>query len=297
MPGPTDNRVAVYIDFDNIVISRYSQVHPKNRRDRLNEYEPIEAFEAMSDRLHDAEVDIGAVLDYATSLGTIAVSRAYADWSLPINRGYSDQLINRAVDLIQMFPTVKSMKNGADIRLAVDAIEDLFTLKDITHVVLVSGDSDYIALAQKTKKLGRYVVGVGVAGSVSATLAAACDEFVRYEDLPGVKTNSLVEALVKAEPKTAKTAVTEPATRRSGAELLSQALRLGHDKDETEWLHAAAVKLQMRRMDPTFNEKELGFSSFTNFVKAHPDIAELEQDGQQRTIRLRPGYQSQPQSK
>jgi len=291
MPEPTDNRVAVYIDFDNIVISRYSQVHPKNRRDRLNEYEPIEAFEAMSDRLHDAEVDIGAVLDYATSLGTIAVSRAYADWSLPINRGYSDQLINRAVDLIQMFPTVKSMKNGADIRLAVDAIEDLFTLKDITHVVLVSGDSDYIALAQKTKKLGRYVVGVGVAGSVSASLAAACDEFVRYEDLPGV-TEAPAEVAAPVKETRANKTESEP-TRRGAAGLLYQALLLGHDKDETEWLHAAAVKQQMRRMDPTFNEKELGFSSFTNFVKAHPDIAELEQDGQQRTIRLRPGYQSQ----
>jgi uncharacterized protein (TIGR00288 family) len=294
MPEPTDNRVAVYIDFDNIVISRYSQVHPKNRHDRLREYEPVEGNEAMSDRLHDAEVDIGAVLDYATSLGTIAVSRAYADWSLPINRGYSDQLINRAVDLIQMFPTVKSMKNGADIRLAVDAIEDLFTLKDITHVVLVSGDSDYIALAQKTKKLGRYVVGVGVAGSVSATLAAACDEFVRYEDLPGVQPSVPVEPVAVTQPKTAKKSDAEPAIpRRGAAGLLYQALLLGHDKDDAEWLHAAAVKQQMRRMDPTFNEKELGFSSFTAFVTSHTGFAELAEDGQRRMIRLRPGYQSQ----
>ena len=76
--------------------------------------------------------------------------------------------------------------NGADIRLAVDAVEDMFRPPDLTHVVIVAGDSDYIALAQRCKRLGRYVVGIGVAGSSSRMLAAACDDFVIYDALPGV---------------------------------------------------------------------------------------------------------------
>ena len=62
----------------------------------------------------------------------------------------------------------------------------MFRLPDLTHVVIVAGDSDYIALAQRCKRLGRYVVGVGVAGSSSRALAAACDDFVIYDALPGV---------------------------------------------------------------------------------------------------------------
>ena len=114
------------------------------------------------------------------------LTRAYADWSADVNAGYSAQLVARAVDLVQLFPAAAYGKNGADIRLAVDAVEDMFRLPDLTHVVIVGGDSDYIALAQRCKRLGRYVVGIGVAGASSGSLAAACDEFVTYDALPGV---------------------------------------------------------------------------------------------------------------
>ena len=103
-----------------------------------------------------------------------------------MNADYRGQLVSRAVDLVQLFPTAAYAKNGADIRLAVDAVEDMFRLPDLTHVVIVAGDSDYIPLAQRCKRLGRYVVGVGVAGSTSRALAAACDEFVIYDALPGI---------------------------------------------------------------------------------------------------------------
>src|SRR4029077_1693176 len=88
--------------------------------------------------------------------------------------------------LVQLFPTAAYAKNGADIRLAVDAVEDMFRLPDLTHVVIVAGDSDYVPLAQRCRRLGRYVVAVGVAGSTSKALAAACDELVTYDALPGI---------------------------------------------------------------------------------------------------------------
>src|SRR5690606_34580614 len=151
MPEPTEGRVAVYIDFDNIVISRYDQVHGRGRfkSDRAREY-IVTAAGRKSEagaRVEQARVDLGAVLDYASSFGTVAISRAYADWSVPVNANYRDQLVGRAVELVQMFPTVQSMKNGADIRMSVDVVEDLFRLPELTHVIIVSGDSDFIALA------------------------------------------------------------------------------------------------------------------------------------------------------
>ena len=103
-----------------------------------------------------------------------------------VNAEYRSQLVARAVDLVQLFPAAAYAKNGADIRLAVDAVEDMFRLPDLTHVVIVAGDSDYVPLAQRCKRLGRFVVGVGVAGSTAKSLAAACDQFDSYDALPGV---------------------------------------------------------------------------------------------------------------
>jgi hypothetical protein len=254
------------------------------------------------------------VIDFASSFGTLVLTRAYADWSAPVNAGYRGQLVSRAVDLVQLFPAAAYAKNGADIRLAVDAVEDMFRLPDLTHVVIVAGDSDYIALAQRCRRLGRYVVGVGVAGSTSRSLAAACDELVTYDALPGITPVDASEQPT-ARPSNpqpeleAGGAASRPSSRRRGraaaaateendlesedpqalaTRLLERALRLGHEKDDADWLHSSAVKSQMKRMDPSFSEKALGYRSFSDFVKSRDAVAELDETNPARLVRLRP---------
>ncbi|KQQ65858.1 NYN domain-containing protein [Microbacterium sp. Leaf320] len=316
-----DARVAVYLDFDNIVISWYDRVHGRNAygkdRQRITE-NPSDP--EVTERLSRAMIEVGAIIDYAASFGTLVLTRAYADWSSPVNAVYRSQLVARAVDLVQLFPAAAYAKNGADIRLAVDAVEDMFRLPDLTHVVIVAGDSDYVPLAQRCKRLGRYVIGVGVAGSTAKSLAAACDEFEAYDSLPGVvrptKATATAPAAVEvpepvAEPepavkaksrqpaKTAKAKAAAPAPVKAedlndgteqgeATELLQRALRLGHDKtDADEWLHSSAVKTHMRRMDPSFSEKALGYRSFSDFLKSRESIAELEETGHERLVKLR----------
>jgi hypothetical protein len=279
MAEPTDTRVAVYIDFDNIVISRYDQKSKRGQfhKDEVRKFDPADSPDSeVARKLDDATVDLSAVLDFASSFGTIAVSRAYADWSVPVNASYRRQLIERAVDLVQLFPTVQSMKNGADIRLAVDVVEDLFRLSDLTHVVIVAGDSDYIALAQRCKQLGRYVVGIGVAGATSKALAAACNEFKDYDALPGVSQPSAPPPVKKAAP-----------SKNPAADLLVRALQLGQSKTDDEWQSSGTVKNQMLRMDPTFQERALGFRSFSDFVKSLDTLVELDESQSSRPMRLR----------
>ncbi|MDT5346397.1 MAG: hypothetical protein QOE52_5581, partial [Mycobacterium sp.] len=143
MTDPDAGRVAVYLDFDNIVISRYDQVNGRSSFQK----DKAKGLDKHEDRLKRATVDVGAVIDFASSFGTLVLTRAYADWSAEVNTGYREQLVGRAVDLVQLFPAAAYGKNGADIRLAVDAVEDMFRLPDLTHVVIVAGDSDYIPLA------------------------------------------------------------------------------------------------------------------------------------------------------
>ena len=103
MTEQSEARVAVYLDFDNIVISRYNQLHGRNQfsKDKVRDYQAssVDADAEITKRMHLATVDIGAVLDYASSFGSIVISRAYADWSAAVNAGYQRQLIGRAVDL------------------------------------------------------------------------------------------------------------------------------------------------------------------------------------------------------
>jgi uncharacterized LabA/DUF88 family protein len=274
----------VYLDFDNIVISRYDQVHGRNAFQK----DKTAGFHKTPGRLTAATVDVGAIIDFASSFGTLVLTKAYADWSADVNAEYRGQLVGRAVDLVQLFPAAAYAKNGADIRLAVDAVEDMFRLPDLTHVVIVAGDSDYIALAQRCKRLGRYVVGIGITGSISKSLTAACDEFVTYDALPGVPTVAPAPAKktrrTKAEPDEEPEA---PDTQAAATGLLERALRIGHEKDDADWLHNSAVKAQMKRMDPSFSEKSLGFRSFSDFLRSRSDVADLDESSTTRMVRLK----------
>ncbi|MBN9213444.1 MAG: hypothetical protein ABS62_09715 [Microbacterium sp. SCN 70-200] len=288
MPDLQNPRVAVYLDFDNIVMSWYDRVHGRNAyagdRQKIiaNPDEP-----EIAQKLKDATIDVGAIIDYAASFGTLVLTRAYADWSSPVNALYRSQLVARAVDLVQLFPAAAYAKNGADIRLAVDTVEDMFRLPDLTHVVIVAGDSDYVPLAQRCKRLGRVVVGVGVAGSTAKSLAAACDQFDAYDSLPGVHA---------PEPPAKKTdAAAAPATTTSrrrkkpedpSAELLRRALILERERTDEEWVHLSAVKNLLKRMDPSFSEKALGHRSFSDFVKAHATVADIDETTNIVRVRL-----------
>ncbi|MCT1430428.1 NYN domain-containing protein [Brachybacterium muris] len=316
MAETSDPRVAVYLDFDNIVMSWYDRVHGRNAysRDRQKIADDITDPE-IAERLAAATVDVGAIIDYAASFGSLMLTRAYADWSAPLNADYRSQLVARAVDLVQLFPAAAYAKNGADIRLAVDTVEDMFRIPDLTHVVIVGGDSDYVPLAQRCRRLGRYVIGMGVTGSTAKSLAAACDEFEAYDQLPGVtKPETPAEngrsrggrGSGKGKGRSAKSSSgtsdehTDPVDEPSGAvvdpeetaedpqetasRLLQRALQLG-DRGDGDWLHSSAVKTHMRRMDPSFSEKALGYKSFSDFLKANSDIAQLEETGHERLVR------------
>ena len=333
MADLSNPRVAVYIDFDNIVVSRYNQLFGRAAwtNDSARNFAmaggttgaggrgAVAAAEGIPLKLEQARVDIGAILDYASSFGSIVVNRAYADWSAPANASYSRQLIDRAVDLTQLFNTAGS-KNGGDIRLAVDVVDDLFRLADITHVVIIAGDSDYIALAQRAKRLGRFVVGIGVAGATSRALVAACDEFTDYDEIPGVVRPDVVpvgentsrsrgtrggrvaaqpriEATPEEEPEspasnhpTFSHAEDSPTDQAEASDLLRRALQLIDAKNDEEWQTNGEVKSQMIRLNPGFKEKSLGFKSFTEFLNSrNGDVVEIlpKSKANDRRLKLR----------
>src|SRR5690606_33788336 len=85
--------------------------------------------------------------------GKVAVQRAYADW-----RRYPQYVVPLAessIDMIMAPAYGSSKKNATDIRLAVDAIELVFTRPEIGTFILLSGDSDFASLVTKLKEYGK----------------------------------------------------------------------------------------------------------------------------------------------
>jgi uncharacterized LabA/DUF88 family protein len=177
--------------------------------------------------------------------GKVAVQRAYADW-----RRYPQYIVPLAessIDMIMAPAYGSSKKNATDIRLAIDAIELVFTRPEIGTFILLSGDSDFSSLVMKIKEYGKYVIGVGIRESSSDLLVQNCDEYYSYNALAG---------LVKSgEP--------ESAEKRDPWELVTEAIdRMARNGDV---MRSDRLKQVMQEIDGTFDEKNLGISKFSKF--------------------------------
>ena len=134
-------------------------------------------------RFKDQEplVNVQAIIELAASYGPVAINRAYCNWQF-FGR-YRDALLQGAVELIQLFPPGQSAKNGADIKLCLDAAEDIVRFQHIGTVLVVGGDSDFMPVAQKIKAAGRKLVGVGTRRTTNRHWAKSCYDFRYYETL------------------------------------------------------------------------------------------------------------------
>ena len=194
----------------------------------------------------DLQTELKNLLSSDIIKGKVAVQRAYADW-----RRYPQYVVPLAessIDMIMAPAYGSSKKNATDIRLAIDAVELMFTRPEIGTFILLSGDSDFSSMVMKLKEYGKYVIGVGIRESSSDLLVMNCDEYYSYNALAGlVKTND--EETVKRDPWELVT------------ESLARMVRNG------DVMRADRLKQVMQDIDNGFDEKDLGMSKFSKFVQ------------------------------
>ena len=192
----------------------------------------------------DLQTELRNLLSSDIVHGKVSVQRAYADW-----RRYPQYIVplsESSIDLIFAPAYGSSKKNATDIRLAIDAIELVFTRPEIGTIILLSGDSDFSSLVIKLKEYGKYVIGVGIRESSSDLLVQNCDEYYSYNALAGlVKTSD--EEVVKRDPWEL---VTEAITRM---------------KKNNDVMRSDRLKQVMQEIDSSFDEKNLGISKFSRF--------------------------------
>ncbi len=193
----------------------------------------------------DLQAELRSLLSSDIIKGKVSVQRAYADWRRYPN--YVVPLTENSIDLIFAPAYGAAKKNATDIRLAIDAMELVFTRPEIGTFILLSGDSDFSSLVIKLKEYGKYVIGVGIRESASDLLVQNCDEYYSYNALAGlVRTADEVQA------------------PRDPWELVVDAVdRMARNGDT---MRADRLKQVMQDMDPTFDEKNLGMPKFSRFV-------------------------------
>ena len=188
------------------------------------------AFAPISER------SCAALLSSDIIKGKVAVQRAYADW-----RRYPQYIVplsEASIDLIFAPAYGSSKKNATDIRLAIDALELVFTRPEIGTFILLSGDSDFSSLVIKLKEYGKYVIGVGIRESSSDLLVQNCDEYYSYNALAG---------LVKASDD-------EPARKYDPWELVTEAVT--RMKRNGDVMRSDRLKQVMQEIDPDVRREE-----------------------------------------
>lgn len=271
----SSNIVAVYFDFENLHAALYERDWGGSKSYGDNRYTQ-----------QDVLVNIKAIMDYARSIGDIAIKRAYNNWQW-FSR-YREMFNNAGLDLIQIYPKGTRAKNGADIRLALDALEDVLRYPRITHIIIVSSDSDFVSLAQKLKQSGVSVIGIGVQQATNTFWAQSCDEFKYYDALLGLAEDvqSATEAGGLDKDEEEEPAV-KPMSLDEARKLMLDALRRLTAQKGEDQVPRGTLKIMMKRMDSTFDEANLGFFNFGSFLKAFSDVVEDIPDDAGGKVRLR----------
>jgi uncharacterized LabA/DUF88 family protein len=244
-------KIAVFIDFDNIEIGVKSTLN--------------------------AQFDVGVVLEALKERGEVVSKTAYGDWTRAGD--YSRSLTQHATKLVQRNLTPGGDKNGADINLALDALEMAFTHAHINAYVIVGGDSDFISLVEKLKQYDKQVFIVGGRAFTSVVMQRNCHEFIAYENLTGGRRSE--RGGRPSGPPPAQTGIDQvmPLVRR--------ALKVLSDREVSPQL--GLLKSTLLQLDSTFSERTYGVSSFRDFAQklASAGYVTLKESGRNVLVELR----------
>jgi len=230
-PDIRSTRIAVFIDFDNIEIGVKNTI--------------------------GGNFDIGLILEAIKERGEIVTKIAYSDWKRAGD--YSRLLTQHAIRMVQRNMTPGGDKNGADITMALDALEMAFTHDHINAFVIVGGDSDFISLVEKLKQYGRKVIVVGGRQFTSMTMQKNCHEFIAYENLVGRSGGG------RSSERGSKPAATSASDISKALPLVKRALKVLSEREVAPQL--GLLKSTLLQLDSTFSEREYGAGSFRDFME------------------------------
>ena len=263
-------KIAVFVDFDNIEIGVKTTL--------------------------GGQFDIGLILEAIKERGEVVTKVAYGDWKRAGDHGRL--LSQHAIRMVQRNLTPGGDKNGADINLALDALEMAFTHAHINAFVIVGGDSDFITLVEKLKQYDRKVFVVGGRQFTSLVMQRNCHEFIAYENLLGTRRTASAGGGGGGRSRSGAPSAPAAADIEKALPLVKRALKVLADREVTPQL--GLLKSTLLQLDSTFSERDYGTVHLPRLHRegrrARPGHAEAGGPqraggtGRQRRQRRRPRY-------
>ena len=229
-------KLAVFIDFDNIQIGV---------KDTLGK-----------------DFDVSLVLEGLKERGEVVAKIAYGDWARAGE--YSRQMTQHAIQMVQRSVTPRGDKNGADINLALDALEMAFTRHHINAFAIVGGDSDFMALVEKLKQFDKQVFVIGGRAFTSNILQRNCTEFIAYENLLKSDGGGRPARTSRRGEPSSKAAL-ETRSLSEALPNIQRALKILADRGVAPQL--GLLKSTLLQLDSTFSERDYGAGSFLEFMQ------------------------------
>ena len=184
------------------------------------------------------------LLSELSSTGQIIVRRAYGNWTNQNLFNFQGNLNRSGFELIHNYHPI-SGKNSSDIQLTIDVMEYALRLNDVEWFVLATGDSDFSPLFRRLREIGKEVIGVGPRSALSESVKTSCSRYI-YTDITKETIKLALDDAIDLVEKALKT-FEEPAPYSS-------------------------LKSVMMNIDSAFDEKALGFKSFSEFLKSIDSI-------------------------
>lgn len=207
------------------------------------------------ENIHPKETEI--IIEKIEETSRIAYAVAFADWTNKVNSARCEDFAKHNFEMIHT-PHIEKIKNTADMSLITHGLSVLYHYPNISEFILLTGDADFRPLLVELRKAGKVIKIICDSQSASIDFVGMADNYVDYRDL-------IEEAIPEETDEESED--DDELTKEQAFYLFEEAvIQYLKEKKEKE-VATGTVKVKMKLLNAKFDEKKMGYSTWSKFVK------------------------------
>ncbi|MDR3284135.1 MAG: NYN domain-containing protein [Treponema sp.] len=224
---------------------------------------------------------IQSIVDTLSEKGKLSYAMAYGDWTRPGIKNIGAELAVNSFELIHI-PAAR--KDSSDMSMVTHGVELIFQYPHIDTYVLITGDADFRPLLLSLRKYGKQTLIIcDVKNNTSEDLLNMADEFLDYREIIGGDNTS-----DSAEDEAAHI---EVISKPQAFQLLEEAVAVMVKEKKKPSI--GAVKIKMKLLNSSFDEKKLGYRTWKSFTNDAVQKTTVQYaDEGENTLKLDPAVSS-----
>ncbi len=211
------------------------------------------------------------VLEFLKGRGRVVAAYAYADWT-QCSGDTASVLYKYRYELLHI---PNPSKNSADVLMTAHAMAHLTGAPNILEYAIISKDYDFRPLVANLQRMGKRVLLICRPIETRPDLIDMVDDYIDTQDLR----TRVVEQISVTEPELDETEDVDLEEQLKGAYAQLQDTIRGIENREN-LAGIGYAKIIMTSLNPGFNEVELGFEKWGDFVTAASNAGYVDLKGE-----------------